>query len=145
MESLFDTGRLADSFQIAVEWVLLNVANVWTLLQVGVLCALFGLALLLSRRLRPLLVAWLDRAAVPARFAAQLKALPSVLTPLIYLLMLWLALAVMLQSTWPSRSGTLPITATNSCQMRLGMALKCGQVASICIPASPNKTNTNLS
>jgi small-conductance mechanosensitive channel len=112
MESLFDTGRLADSFQIAVEWVLLNVANVWTLLQVGVLCALFGLALLLSRRLRPLLVAWLDRAAVPARFAAQLKALPSVLTPLIYLLMLWLALAVMLQSTWPSRSYLLSIVAS---------------------------------
>jgi small-conductance mechanosensitive channel len=112
MEDYFDPGRLAALLQSAVDWALLNVANLWTLLQIALLAGLFGLALLLSRRLRPPLVAWLGRAAIPARFAAQLRALPSVLTPLIYLLLLWLALAAMLQSTWPSRSYLLSIVAS---------------------------------
>jgi hypothetical protein len=112
MQDYFDPNRLAALLQAAIEWVLLNVANLWTLLQIAVLAGLFGLALLLSRRLRSPLVAWLDRASVPARFAAQLRALPSVLTPLIYLLLLWLALAVMLQSTWPSRSYLLSVVAS---------------------------------
>lgn len=112
MDWLLDTDRLTASLEQAAAWAIENVANLWTLLQVGLLVVLFGLALLLAHRLRPPLVAWLGRAAVPARFAAQLRALPSILTPLIYLLLLWLALAVMLQSTWPSRSYLLSIVAS---------------------------------
>ncbi len=112
MEELLDTARLEAKLQQAVDWAIQNVANVWTLLQVGVLAGLFGLALLLASRLRPPLVSWLERATVPARFTAQLRALPSLLTPLIYLVLLWLAFAVMLQSAWPSRGYLLSIIAS---------------------------------
>lgn len=67
MEDYFDPDRLAALLQGAVDWLLLNVANLWAVLQIAVLAVLFGLALLLSRRLRPPLEAWLDRAASPAR------------------------------------------------------------------------------
>jgi len=112
MDDFLEFERWQANLQQAVDWVVLNVINVWALLQIGLLVALFALALVVGRRLRPLLQGWLDRISVPARFAVQLRALPAVLTPLIYLVLLWLAMAVMLHSTWPSRSYLLSIVAS---------------------------------
>ncbi|HIC81614.1 MAG TPA: mechanosensitive ion channel protein MscS, partial [Kiloniellaceae bacterium] len=112
MEQFLDPERIAAELQILVDWFLQNVANFWSLLQVVVLLILFGIAAILGRRLRPVVAAWLERAAIPPRFAAQVGVLPAVLTPLIYLLMLWLAIGVMQQSTWPSRSYLLSVVAS---------------------------------
>jgi len=112
MDGLFDTTEMTESLHSAGDWLLQNVTNVWTLVQVVLLAGLFAVALLLSRRLRPPLEAWLARATVPARFAVQLRALPAVLTPFLYLVLLWLALAAMRHSTWPSRSYLVSIVAS---------------------------------
>ena len=112
MEQFLDPGRIATELQALSDWFLQNVANFWSLLQVVVLLILFGIAAVLGRRLRPVVAAWLERTAIPTRFAAQVKVLPAVLTPLIYLLMLWLAIGIMQQSTWPSRSYLLSVVAS---------------------------------
>ncbi|MGD1876526.1 MAG: mechanosensitive ion channel family protein [Kiloniellaceae bacterium] len=100
------------TLRFAGDWLLQNVTNVWTLIQVALLVGLFGLSLLLARRLQPLVVAWIGRSTVPARFAAQVKVLPSLLSPFLYLLFLWIALAAMRQSTWPSRSYLISVVAS---------------------------------
>jgi small-conductance mechanosensitive channel len=112
MEDLFDIGRIEAVLQQAGAWALQNVANVWVLLQLVLIVGLFGLALLLSRRLRAPLESWLGRSAVPARFAAQARVLPSLLTPLIYLVLLWLAMVAMRQGVGPSRSYLLSVVAS---------------------------------
>ncbi len=112
MDGLLDEAQAAATLQSLGDWALENVANIWTLAQGGLLLVLFGLALLVARRLRPLLSAWIERTAIPARFAAQVRALPGLVTPFVYLLLLWLAIGVMRQSTWPSRSYLLSIVAS---------------------------------
>jgi len=112
MDDFFDRDQAAETLRFAGDWILLNVTNFWTLLQVVLLAALFGLALLLGRRLRAPAEGWIARASVPARFAAQVRALPSLLTPFLYLVFLWLALAVLRQSTWPSRSYLVSIVVS---------------------------------
>ncbi|MEQ9607474.1 MAG: mechanosensitive ion channel [Kiloniellaceae bacterium] len=104
MDDFFDRDQVAETLRFAGDWILLNVTNFWTLLQVVLLVVLFGLALLLGRWLRPPVEGWIARASVPARFAAQVRVLPSLLRPFLYLVFLWIALAVLRQSTWPSRS-----------------------------------------
>jgi small-conductance mechanosensitive channel len=112
MEGLLDPDRLSAQLQASLDWLLQHVANLWTLGQVALLLLLFGISYILAKRLRPAAEAWIARARVPARFAAQMKAIPSLLTPLLYLLLLWLAIAIMQQSTWPSRSYLLSIVAS---------------------------------
>ncbi len=112
MEGLLENDQVASTLRIAGDWALQNIANVWTLLQAVLLVLLFGLSVFAGRRLRPLIETWIGRANVPARFAAQVQALPAVLTPSLYLLLLWLAIAIMQQSTWPSRSYLLSVVAS---------------------------------
>ena len=112
MEDFLEPGRYSGELQVAYDWVLQHVANVWTLAQLVLLVSLFGLALILARRLRPAMQSWVEGPKIPARIAAQVRALPAVLTPLVYLLLLWLTIAVMRQSTWPSRSYLLSIVAS---------------------------------
>ncbi len=111
-DKLLNSEEVTATLRDAGEWLLQHVANVWTLGQLVLLVLLFGLALLAGRRLRPRLETWIGRSALSARFAAQVSALPDLVTPFIYLLLLWLALAVMLQSTWPSRSYLLSVVAS---------------------------------
>jgi small-conductance mechanosensitive channel len=111
-DNLLSSEELAATLQGAGDWLLQHVANVWTLGQLVLLVLLFGLSLLAGRRLRPRLDAWIGRSALSARFAAQVRALPDLVTPFIYLLLLWLAIAVMRQSTWPSRSYLLSTVAS---------------------------------
>lgn len=112
MEQFLEPDRIAVELQAAFDWILQNVTNLWTLLQIVLLALLFGLSVVIARRLRPLLVKRVERAKVPPRFLALARALPKVLTPLIYLLLLWLAIAVVQQSTWPSRSYLLGVVAS---------------------------------
>ena len=112
MEQFLEPDRIAVELQAALDWLLQNVTNLWTLLQVVLLALLFGLSVVIARRLRPLLVDRVERAKVPPRLSALARALPKVLTPLIYLLLLWLAIAAMQQSTWPSRSYLLGVVAS---------------------------------
>ena len=112
MDDLFEIGRIEAVLEQAGAWALQNVANVWVLLQLVLIVGLFGLALLLSRRLRAPLESWLGRSAVPVRFAAQARILPSLLTPLIYLVLLWPAMAAMRRSVGPSGSYLLSVVAS---------------------------------
>lgn len=112
MEQILEPGRIASELQVAADWLLQNVANPWTLLQVVLLVLLFGLSVLAARRLRPALAARIEKTKVPPRFSALARALPQVLTPLIYLLLLWLAIAAIQESTWPSRSYLLGVVAS---------------------------------
>ncbi|GAB4394607.1 MAG: mechanosensitive ion channel [Kiloniellaceae bacterium] len=112
MEGLFDEVRATETLQSLREWVLTQVANAWTLGQLGLLVVLFGLALLLAGRLRPLLSRWIERSHVPARLAAQARALPALVTPFVYLLLLWLAIAALHQGGWPGSSYLLSIVAS---------------------------------
>jgi small-conductance mechanosensitive channel len=112
MDGVFEMEQLTATLRFVGDWLLQNVTNVWTPVQVATLIILFGISLLLGRRLHPLTEAWLGRANVPARFAAQARVLPSLLTPLIYMLLLWIALAAMRQSTWPSRSYLVSVVAS---------------------------------
>ncbi len=112
MEELFEPGRAVAEFQSAIDWTLQHVTNVWTLLQVILLLLLFGFSAYLAKLARPSVVGLLERAKLPARIATQVQALPAVLTPLIYLILLGIALAVLQQVTWPSRTYLLGV-ATN--------------------------------
>lgn len=112
MEEFFEPGRAVAELQSAADWTLQHVTNVWTLLQVILLILLFGLSAYLAKLARPPVVALLERAKLPARVASQVRALPAVLTPLIYLILLGVALAVLQQITWPSRTYLLGV-ATN--------------------------------
>ncbi|MEQ8356334.1 MAG: mechanosensitive ion channel [Kiloniellaceae bacterium] len=112
MEDFLTPDRIAGYLQAALDWLFLHIANVWTLGQVILLVLLFGLSVFLGRRLRPAAEGWVGRSKVPVRFAAQMQALPALLTPLVYLLFLWLAIAAMQQSTWPSRSYLLSVVAS---------------------------------
>ncbi|WP_282606121.1 mechanosensitive ion channel family protein [Pelagibius sp. Alg239-R121] len=112
MEEFFEPGRFAAEFQSVVEWTLHHITNIWTLLQVVLLVLLFGLSAYLGKHARPALSSRLDRINIPARVASQIRVLPTVLTPLIYLLLLGTAILVIQQLTWPSRSYLLGI-ATN--------------------------------
>ena len=69
MEGLFGEAQAAAALQSARDWVLEHAANAWTLGRVALLPVLFGLAFVVTRRLRPLLKAWVERSAIPARFA----------------------------------------------------------------------------
>jgi small-conductance mechanosensitive channel len=112
MEEFLEPRRITQWLETAGDWLLLNVANLWVLLQFSLAALLFGLAVLASRRLRPLVESWIARSSVPARFASQARVLPTIVTPLIYLLLLWLAVAAFQQGTWPSRSYFLNVVTS---------------------------------
>jgi len=112
MEQFLEPGRIAAILESAGAWLSQNVLNVWTLIQLGLVVVLFGLALLLVRRLRPWTEGWLRRAPIPARIAAQAQALPALLLPLGYLIFLWVAIETIQRSSWPSRSYILSVVAS---------------------------------
>jgi small-conductance mechanosensitive channel len=112
MEQYLEPGHIATMLEPVADWLLQNIVNVWTVMQLVLLVALFGLAVLLGRRLRPWLERWIGKAAIPARFVPQVRILLVVLLPLIYLIFLWVAIEAIQQSSWPSRSYFLSVIAS---------------------------------
>lgn len=99
MNDLFSAERLLEFANPAYEWILVNVLVLDSAVQLAVIVAAWGIALWTSRRLRPLLDTQRSRpgAARVIDISRPLK------LPLIWLALLWLAIATASTMSWPDR------------------------------------------
>ena len=99
MNDLFSAERLMEFGNLAYEWILLNVLVLDSAVQLAIIVAAWGVALWISRRLRPALDALRSR---PGAVRAIEISRPLKL-PLIWLALLWLAIATASTMSWPDR------------------------------------------
>ena len=99
MNDLFSAERLLELGDLAYQWILANVLVLDSAVQLAVVAAAWGIALWTSRRLGPLLDTQRSRpgAARVIDISRPLK------LPLIWLALLWLAIATASTMTWPDR------------------------------------------
>jgi len=96
----------------ALAWIDQNVLNWWNLAQVVGLALIWLATLALDRLVRPPLMQGLARARIPARARPLLGRFLGALRALLFLVLLWLVVAVMREVTWPSRSYLLGVAAS---------------------------------
>lgn len=99
MNDLFSVERLLELANLAYEWISVNVLVLDSAVQLAVIVVAWGIALWTSRRLRPLLDALRSRpgAVRVIDISRPLK------LPLIWLALLWLAIATASTMSWPDR------------------------------------------
>jgi len=112
MDELMDTEAVAAWAQSALEWVTQQAINPWTWLQLGTLAIVFLLTYGVARGLRPRFERRLEQLGVPDKFRRLLQALPALLGPALFLLIIWMIVSVMRQLTWPSHSYLLHVVAS---------------------------------
>ncbi|WP_119419061.1 mechanosensitive ion channel family protein [Desertibaculum subflavum] len=126
MQDLFDLDLLRRGFAEFAEAAGAALADGWIAVQVSLIVLLYLVALQLGRWLRPPLGRALVRFESRARVAGAVRAAQSVLLPAVYLGLIWMAMAVLRQVTWPSRSYLLGVAAsllTAWIVIRLGTSL----------------------
>lgn len=89
MNGLFSEQRIGELLRMAYQWVLDNVFVLANAFQLLVLVATFGIAMLLSRRLRR----WIERYQEHLGLARIYKVASPLLVPLVWLALQWLSIA----------------------------------------------------
>lgn len=97
MSELFAPGRITEILDTAYQWILSNVLVLGNGLQLLVVLATFGLAVLAARRLRPRL----QSLRVGHNFARIVHAATLLVFPLTWLALLWVAIAAARAMQWP--------------------------------------------
>ncbi len=99
MNDLFSAERLVELGNLAYQWTLTNVLVLESAVQLAVVAAAWGVALWTSRRLRP----WFGTlSSRPGAARAIVISMP-LLLPLIWLLLLWIAISTASTVGWPDR------------------------------------------
>lgn len=88
-----------------------ELGSVWTLIQLGIIFGCFLLALLGARWLTPKFEAYIRRIKQQPRLIKLLAILLRRLQWFLFALLLWAATMVLLETTWPSRSYIVRLTA----------------------------------
>ena len=112
MTDSVDMGTVGVWFDQALQWFLRQASDPWTWLQLVILLIAYGLSYLTVRLLRVQTGRWLDAMSARPRFARLARTIPSLQTPIAFLLILWVAIGVLQQITWPSNSYLLRIVAS---------------------------------
>lgn len=112
---MFENLRLEDvtDWILAIgHWLLDNLLNRWTLLQICLLIAVGLVARFAAPRLLSLIKGRLERIKIPPRLNSLIAVGEEVFRPALFLLLLWLVVGVMQQVTFPSRSYLLGVVAS---------------------------------
>jgi small-conductance mechanosensitive channel len=112
MDAALDPAQLSAWLQHAIDAAIRYATDPWLGLQVVLLLIAYSVAVLVRRALRPLEARWLAPGRVQGRFARLADAVQVLLTPLLFLVLLWVTTGVMRHLTWPSRSYVLSIVAS---------------------------------
>lgn len=112
MEQLLESGRVDGALRALGDWFAAMATDPWALAQLVILIVLFAVSALLARRVRPWLDDRLRHWTVPARLAALARTVPTILTPLIWLVLSWFAIAVAQYSAWPARTYLIDVAAS---------------------------------
>lgn len=97
MSELFAPDRIVATFITAYEWVLANVLVVGNAVQLLVILAAFGVAVLVSRTVTPRL----QSLRVNNGLARVLHVVMLLVLPLVWLALLWIAMATARAAAWP--------------------------------------------
>jgi small-conductance mechanosensitive channel len=109
MEQPFDLATLQKLLESGLNWAETNILSWRVALQLVILAATFLLARLISAKLKPLIERRLASLGAVARVRPLFAALAGQLTPVVFLLLLWLITGLLRQTTWPSISYLLSI------------------------------------
>jgi len=109
MEQPFDLATFQSLLESGLDWAETNILSWRVALQLVVLAATYLVARLISRKLSPLIDRRLASLGAVARVRPLLAALARQLTPIVFLLLLWLITGLLRQTTWPSISYLLSI------------------------------------
>jgi small-conductance mechanosensitive channel len=111
MQEFVDLGQLRDLYTAAQEWAMTKVF-VWSvLLQVVLLAIIFSLATYFSRRLQPVLSKRVEKLAGPPDLRPAARLLVLHIRAILFLAIVWLAIGVLVQVTWPSQTYFLRLVA----------------------------------
>jgi small-conductance mechanosensitive channel len=109
MEQPFDLATLQKLLESGLNWAETNILSWRVALQLLILAATFLIARLISAKLKPLIERRLASLGAVARVRPLFAALAGQLTPVVFLLLLWLITGLLRQTTWPSISYLLSI------------------------------------
>jgi small-conductance mechanosensitive channel len=109
MEQPFDLATLQKLLESGLNWAETNILSWRVALQLVILAATFLIARLISAKLKPLIERRLASLGAVARVRPLFAALAGQLTPVVFLLLLWLITGLLRQTTWPSISYLLSI------------------------------------
>lgn len=107
MNRLFDPQTWQSWAEAAWGWLIANLTDTGTLLQLGLCLAALGVALTLGRTLRPPLTKWLGTLRIPFHLHRLVDALPKILAPVILVLVLWLMIGILREAA-PEAGAQLP-------------------------------------
>ena len=99
MNDLFSAERLVELGNLAYQWTLTNVLVLESAVQLAVVGAAWGVALWTSRRVGP----WLGTLTSSPGAARAIAISMPLLLPLIWLLLLWIAISTASTAGWPDR------------------------------------------
>lgn len=99
MDGVFSTEWLSTQWQLISEWILANVFVIGNAVQLLVILAMLGLAVLVSRRLTP----WLQSLKVAMGVRRALNIVVPLVMPLVWLALLWLSISAARTAEWPFR------------------------------------------
>ncbi len=97
MSELFAQDRLLEILETAYQWILNNVLVLGNAIQLLVVVVTLGLAVLVARRLRPRL----ESLRIAQSFTWLIKVGAQLLMPVVWLLLLWVAIASARSMQWP--------------------------------------------
>ncbi len=118
MEQYFNSQFLNEMMVKANEWLAASGLSlegglwIWALVQLGVLAVVYCVARYITSRLTPLVEAKLKESPKKARLHKFFTLAAGKLKHIVFLFSLWIGIAIMRASTWPSRSHFLSIVAS---------------------------------
>ena len=112
MNDIFDVEAYVAWVITASEWIFRQATDPWTWLQLVIFVALYIVASVAERAIRPRTERWLEQASLRPRFAALVQVIPSLQKPIVFLLIVWLVIGVMQRVTWPGHSYLLVVGAS---------------------------------
>ena len=112
MNDIFDVGAFAAWVLTASEWMFRQATDPWTWLQLVIFVALYIVANVAERAIRPRTERWLEQASLRPRLKPLVQAIPSLQKPMVFLLILGLVIGVMQRVTWPGHSYLLVVAAS---------------------------------
>ena len=99
MNDLFTLAGIAELGDLAYQWVLNNVLVVRNVVQLLVIASALGLALLVSKHLKP----WLERQRTRPNATRVVNALIPLVLALVWLVLQWLSISAASTMDWPHR------------------------------------------
>jgi small-conductance mechanosensitive channel len=114
MNGLIDTAALEGYAQSALDWISTELLTMVALWQAGVIAVALGAAILMTPPFRRWLQRRLDEAADDSRLSFVCGTFLTLVTPVLWVVLLWLAVEIAANAQWPNKLMSIVVSLVNA-------------------------------